>query len=59
MFKKLLAILAMFYAVASFAAVDVNTATAADLDGVGHRGPAFSARSSRNARRASSRTGTT
>lgn len=42
MFKKLLAILAMFYAVASFAAVDVNTATAADLDGVKGIGPGIS-----------------
>ncbi len=31
MFKKLLAALAMFYAALSFAAVDANTGTAADL----------------------------
>ena len=35
MFKKLLAILAMFYAVAALAAVDVNTVTAADLSVMG------------------------
>ena len=34
MLKKLLAALAMFYAAMSFAAVDVNTANAADLDSV-------------------------
>ena len=32
MLKKLLAILAMFYAAMAFAAVDVNTGSAADLD---------------------------
>ena len=45
MFKKLLAALAiMFYAAFSFAAVDANTASAADLDGVKGIGPAMSAR---------------
>lgn len=44
MFKKLLAALAMFYAAFSFAAVDANTATAADLDGVKGIGPAMSTR---------------
>ena len=44
MLKKLLAILAMSYAALSFAAVDVNTATAADLDSVKGIGPAMSTR---------------
>lgn len=42
MLKKFLAVLAMFYAFASFAAVDVNTATAADLDSVKGIGPSLS-----------------
>lgn len=42
MFKKLLAVLAMFYAAASFAAVDVNTASAADLDSIKGIGPGLS-----------------
>ena len=42
MLKKLLAALAMFYAAMSFAAVDVNTANAADLDSVKGIGPAMS-----------------
>lgn len=44
MFKKLMATLAMFYAAASFAAVDINTATAADLDSVKGIGPGMSTR---------------
>ena len=44
MLKKLLAALTMFYAAVSFAAVDVNTATAADLDSVKGIGPAMSTR---------------
>ncbi|MFT4195853.1 ComEA family DNA-binding protein [Ottowia sp.] len=44
MFKKLLAVLALFYAAVSFAAVDVNTATAADLDSVKGIGPGLSGR---------------
>mgnify|MGYP000844789248 CR=1 FL=1 len=44
MLKKLLAALAMSYAALSFAAVDVNTATVADLDSVKGIGPAMSAR---------------
>jgi len=44
MLKKILAILAMLYAVAAFAAVDVNKATAADLDGVKGIGPVMSKR---------------
>jgi len=39
MFKKLLAVLALIYATASFAAVDVNKASAADLDGIKGIGP--------------------
>ena len=42
MWKKILAVLAMLYAVASFAAVDVNKATAAELDSVKGIGPAIS-----------------
>ena len=44
MLKKLLAILAMLYAAASFAAVDVNKASAADLDGIKGIGPTMSKR---------------
>ena len=42
MLKKILAILAMLYAAASFAAVDVNKATAAELDAVKGIGPTTS-----------------
>jgi competence protein ComEA len=42
MLKKILALLAMLYAVACFAAVDVNKATAAELDSVKGIGPAIS-----------------
>ena len=44
MLKKLLAVLAMSWAAVSFAAVDVNTASAADLDSVKGIGPAMSTR---------------
>src|SRR5687768_12362226 len=45
MLKKILAVLAfLFYAAASFAAVDVNKATAAELDGIKGIGPAMSKR---------------
>jgi competence protein ComEA len=44
MFKKMVAITAMLFAVASWAAVDVNKATAADLDGIQGVGPALSKR---------------
>ena len=44
MLKKLLALLAMSYAALSFAAVDVNTASAAELDSVKGIGPAVSTR---------------
>jgi competence protein ComEA len=42
MLKKLLAIAAMLYAAASFAAVEVNKATAAELDGIKGIGPGIS-----------------
>ena len=42
MFKKILAILVMLYAAAAFAAVDVNKATVAELDGIKGIGPAIS-----------------
>jgi competence protein ComEA len=44
MLKKILAILALLYAAASFAAVDVNKATATELDAVKGIGPAMSKR---------------
>ncbi len=43
-FKKLLAATAMLVAMASFAAVDVNKGTAADLDGIKGVGPSMSKR---------------
>ncbi|WP_335622397.1 hypothetical protein [Acidovorax carolinensis] len=59
MLKKILALVAMLYAAASFAAVDVNKATAAELDGIKGIGPACRARSSKSASTVRSRTGTT
>ncbi|WP_426391917.1 ComEA family DNA-binding protein [Variovorax sp. R-27] len=44
MFKKILAITAMLFAAVSFAAVDVNKGTEADLDGVKGVGPSMSKR---------------
>jgi competence protein ComEA len=44
MLKKILVILALLYAAASFAAVDVNKANAAELDGIKGIGPAMSKR---------------
>jgi competence protein ComEA len=44
MVKKLLAVLALLCAATSFAAIDVNKATVADLDGIKGIGPAMSAR---------------
>ncbi len=44
MLKKILAVLAMLYAAACFAAVDVNKASAAELDGVKGIGPSTSKR---------------
>ena len=42
MFKKLLAFVAAMYMAVSFAAVDVNKATAAELDGIKGIGPSIS-----------------
>ncbi len=42
MLKKILAIAAMLYAAACFAAVDINKATAADLDSIKGVGPSLS-----------------
>ena len=42
MLKKILAVVAMLYAAACFAAVDVNKAGAADLDSIKGIGPAMS-----------------
>jgi competence protein ComEA len=42
MLKRILAIVAMLYASMAFAAVDVNKATAAELDGIKGIGPAIS-----------------
>jgi len=44
MLKKILVLLAMLYAAASFAAVDVNKASAAELDGLKGIGPVMSKR---------------
>ena len=44
MLKKILAFGAMLYAATCFAAVDVNKATAADLDSIKGIGPAVSAK---------------
>lgn len=44
MFKKILAASAMLFAVAAFAAVDVNKGSAADFDGLKGVGPAMSKR---------------
>ena len=44
MLKKILALAAMLYAAASFAAVDVNKASAAELDSVKGIGPSLSQR---------------
>ncbi len=42
MFKKILLVITMLYAAAAFAAVDVNKATAAELDGIKGIGPGLS-----------------
>jgi competence protein ComEA len=42
MLKKILAIVTLLYAAVAFAAVDVNKATAAELDGIKGIGPAVS-----------------
>ncbi|MGJ7532229.1 MULTISPECIES: ComEA family DNA-binding protein [unclassified Variovorax] len=44
MFKKILATTALLFAAVSFAAVDVNKGTEADLDGVKGVGPSMSKR---------------
>ena len=44
MLKKILAIVAMLYAAAAFAAVDVNKATAAELDSIKGIGPSISSK---------------
>ncbi|HSO45559.1 MAG TPA: helix-hairpin-helix domain-containing protein [Rhodoferax sp.] len=44
MLKKILAIMAMLYAAACFAAVDINKATAADLDSIKGVGPSLSSK---------------
>ncbi|MET3496100.1 ComEA family DNA-binding protein [Variovorax boronicumulans] len=44
MFKKILAVSAMLFAFASFAAVDANKGTEAELDGLKGVGPAMSKR---------------
>ena len=44
MLKKILAFMVMLYAAVAFAAVDVNKASAADLDGIKGIGPAISGR---------------
>lgn len=44
MLKKILTLVALLYAAVCFAAVDVNKATAAELDGVKGIGPAISAK---------------
>ncbi len=44
MLKKILAAMVMMYAAVSFAAVDVNKATAAELDSIKGIGPAISAK---------------
>lgn len=44
MLKKILMLIAMLYAAASFAAVDANKATAAELDVIKGIGPAISSK---------------
>ncbi len=44
MLKKIFALIAMLYAAACFAAVDVNKASAAELDGIKGIGPGISAK---------------
>jgi competence protein ComEA len=44
MLKKIIAVMVMMYAAVAFAAVDVNKATAAELDGIKGIGPAISAK---------------
>ena len=44
MFRKVLGLVAMLATVTAFAAVDINTASEADLDGIKGIGPALSGR---------------
>ena len=44
MLKKILVLIAMLYAAACFAAVDINKATAAELDSIKGIGPAMSSK---------------
>lgn len=44
MLKKIMLVIAMLYAAVAFAAVDVNQAGAAELDGIKGIGPAMSSR---------------
>ncbi len=44
MLKKILAIVTLLYSAMAFAAVDINKATAADLDGIKGIGPSMSTR---------------
>ena len=59
MLKKLFFCVAFFFAAAAFAAVDVNQATEADLDGINGIGPGLSQRILAERERASSKTGLT
>ena len=58
MLKKILAIVAMLYATVAFAAVDVNKATAAELDGIKGIGPAVSTKILDERKKGTSKTGT-
>jgi competence protein ComEA len=60
LFEKILALVAMLYAAACFATVDVNKASAADLDGIKVIGPGISTRIlDERKKRATSKTGAT
>jgi competence protein ComEA len=59
MLKKILALVAMLYALNCLAAVDVNKAGAAELDSIKGVGPAMSERILDERKKVTSRTGTT
>ena len=59
MLKKLLLLLTFFYAAMSFAAVDVNQASAAELDSIKGIGPAISGKILDERKKGALRTGTT
>ena len=59
MFKKLLAFFAAMSLIAAFAAVDVNKATEAQLDGIKGIGPATTKQIISERKKANSRTGMT